>query len=573
MANEYNYPGVGLVIPSALDLLFNSILRSPQSSEYAVVKLVADSWKSQNIAMPPNGNVSAQMIAYEKLRAANPVQFKTIHRMLTDSAKQATDERAVKTREEAKRKDLEAKAQAVMEEERKTREAQAAKDAQREAENAAVRAKDAAKTLQIAAERQARLDDVTMKAIMYTITVGDKNVPVTGPILDRAMAKILAVSPSIAATIKAAWTSAGVKIDDPVGARMFTISKMNPVYMTNMLSYVEQVHADDQKAIELAAAAIKVKEAMAKQAASTAAYNKKMADTDAANLAEIERLRATTVSRQSPIATPVPRVVPVPAPVVAVVTAPAVVPTSQPTEDGFLTKIIKFIFVDNIDYSLSFVSAIATTYITERIIKPFIFHPMRWGGLNWTPPSFITNLIVTIIISVILLIVMSVFINSVANLRLCASKFKLGNLKLFSKYSAINLIMYAFSYGSVLLFPQLKMPFMIFTSDPVLARGIYIGFTMLFVNFFTTSTISSAVCNAPSSEFGVSSNASSPEYEIPANIQAQIDQEYEVGVNDTPGTSAPASAKSTSVVTKLSDAATTVTNGVSDAFKSLTSWI
>jgi hypothetical protein len=54
------------------------------------------------------------------------------------------------------------------------------------------------------------------------------------------------------------------------------------------------------------------------------------------------------------------------------------------------------------------ISLITSPIITNELVLPFIFHPYRWGGIPWTPPSTFMQSLVRFISNTLLFFVFAI---------------------------------------------------------------------------------------------------------------------------------------------------------------------
>lgn len=100
------------------------------------------------------------------------------------------------------------------------------------------------------------------------------------------------------------------------------------------------------------------------------------------------------------------------------------------------------------------ISSVIGPMLTETMIVPFVFHPYRWGGIPWEPPSDLVAGIVSLICN-------SVIISTVATLSgMMATERKCGKKSLKSSWlnSWWPVFGYMVAHTVLFMIPFLKVP-------------------------------------------------------------------------------------------------------------------
>lgn len=145
----------------------------------------------------------------------------------------------------------------------------------------------------------------------------------------------------------------------------------------------------------------------------------------------------------------------------------------------------------------NFISAllsIPVPLITRMLFIPYLFHPSRWGGHPWTPPSELIQTGLSVVINLLIIFLLGILSNIMVTLKTCNKK----DLSASARRASWTVI--GWVIGSIVIFflPFLKAPLLTFTIAVPFAGYLVTGLLVsIFVYIFSeigNNVIISDVC-------------------------------------------------------------------------------
>ena len=139
-------------------------------------------------------------------------------------------------------------------------------------------------------------------------------------------------------------------------------------------------------------------------------------------------------------------------------------------------------------------ASIGVPLMTKTVVTPYIFHPLRWGGIPWSQPHWIIMALVTFIVNVILLMFIGTVSGMMSTKKLC------NKINLVRSIKRSLWIVMGYVVGNIMLaiLPFVKAPILALTLWMPYAgwivHGLCVAIFVLFFGAIGNSMLRNEVC-------------------------------------------------------------------------------